>query len=896
MDAHVAEPTKAAGQPSPEDAPGLLQLIATLERREHMQRALAGCSQRLVTNAADPAEERAALQEALEHLRAGSDLLRVGLWENCIRPELGPASCLYAEAFAAGERSHSERFGEDYTLPWASEQLRQALESGKHIGGPVAELFADSPQTLAVQRQLGIGATQLFAVFLDGACWGHLAFDDREERTWDEHEVLLIRTAAEIVGSFLTRNRAAAALREREATLSALGDHLPDAFIYQLEERPDGQYRRTYLSRGLEQRTGVRAEQALADVNRLPITIHPDDLPTYERLRDTARAQVAPYENEHRYIAADGSVRWVRARTSPRTLPDGRMLWDGVAFDTTVYHQLQESLRQANAGLSRRVDELALLNRIATLLGNTRELQATLTLVCRLLRESFHAQEVLLALREPGSDGLRVFAYELGAQTHGLPGYGVLHPTAAGIAEHAGMILLETGHAADDVALLVALRAQDAVIGLLQVRVAHGQQQLTPEVVSMAQTVAGTIAGAVSNVWLYERAVASSDRLERLNAVSRMVNSAGLELPALYAAIHQAVAYLMPVEAFVIYLVEAAGTMADIVYQYDCKTGLSGPARDPLCESFAGFMRRYGPSLRVDDFELFYQQHPELVFHVFGDGEDTLSGLATSFVTADGLYGVLFAQCYPRAAYTDDDLLALELLTAHAATAIENARRAQRERRRAIDAERNRLARDLHDSVSQSLFAAGLIAERLPVVAQSDPEAAWQALDPLRDLVDGALTEMRALLIELRPAALADAPLDEAIARLAQSLSARRGPPVSTDLAPAPQLALAVQLAFYRIVQECLSNLLKHAQARSAHIALLVEPPVADRGNWSGTVTIRVRDDGCGFDPEAVGADRLGLGIMHERAAEIGARLLIRSAASRGTLVELVWSGRSAKE
>jgi PAS domain S-box-containing protein len=377
---------------------------------------------------------------------------------------------------------------------------------------------------------------------------------------------------------------------------------------------------------------------------------------------------------------------------------------------------------------------------------------------------------------------------------------------------------------------------------------------------------------------------------EQLNSATRIINSSRLDPEVLYGAIHCAVELLMPVDVLVISLVEKNQPFVDHVYNYDERVGLCDTERKPLQGSFAAFMMRYGPVLRVDDFLMF--QHPEISFEVFGSEDDTRSAVAASFTTGGGLFGLLFVQSYPPNVYTDNDLTILELLAAHAATAIENVRHAQNAQRNAIDAERNRLARDLHDSVSQSLFSASLIAERLPAMAHISTKEAWQGLEALHQLVRNALSEMRALLIELRPGALAESPLHQAIQLLTNAFAGRSGVVVSVLLDPAPKLPPEVQLVFYRIVQESLMNIIKHAYADKAGVEMTVTPPVNEHSSpWQGTIILRISDDGRGFNSRAVEPHQLGLGIMRERAAELGAELTIESAPGKGTRTIFIWHG-----
>ena len=188
----------------------------------------------------------------------------------------------------------------------------------------------------------------------------------------------------------------------------------------------------------------------------------------------------------------------------------------------------------------------------------------------------------------------------------------------------------------------------------------------------------------------------------------------------------------------------------------------------------------------------------------------------------------------------------------------------------AASQERSRLARDLHDAVTQTLFSASLIAEVLPGLWENDPAEGRLLLGELRQLTRGALAEMRTLLLELRPAALVEANLGDLLRQLAESVSGRSGIPVAVSLegCPVPDLPAEVHVALYRIAQEALNNVVKHAQAHRVEITLRcsrehegAKPGVSVR------VELRISDDGRGFDPATVSPDHLGLGIIRERAS-----------------------------
>jgi signal transduction histidine kinase len=209
-----------------------------------------------------------------------------------------------------------------------------------------------------------------------------------------------------------------------------------------------------------------------------------------------------------------------------------------------------------------------------------------------------------------------------------------------------------------------------------------------------------------------------------------------------------------------------------------------------------------------------------------------------------------------------------------------------------VTAERSRLARDLHDSVTQSLFSASLVAEILPQVWQRDPDEAVRSLEQLRRLTRGALAEMRAMLLELRPTALLESKLDDLLRQLAEAMAGRADVTVTPDVQPVPALPPEVHVTFYRIAQEALQNVAKHAEAGNVALRLEASPPLEPEqanGDWRGQVRLQVSDDGKGFDPASVQANRLGLRIMRERAESIGARLTVEARPSQGTQITLAW-------
>jgi signal transduction histidine kinase/PAS domain-containing protein len=212
------------------------------------------------------------------------------------------------------------------------------------------------------------------------------------------------------------------------------------------------------------------------------------------------------------------------------------------------------------------------------------------------------------------------------------------------------------------------------------------------------------------------------------------------------------------------------------------------------------------------------------------------------------------------------------------AVAIENARLREQTEQMAAVAERNRLARELHDAVTQTLFSASLIADVLPRLWERSPEMGQAKLEELRELTRGALAEMRTLLLELRPATLTESSLEELLRQLATAVIGRSRLQVAVEVEGEEKRPLSpeTQVALYRLAQESLNNVVKHAGASQVTITLRFAEAATE---------LRVQDDGRGFDPAAVGVHSLGLGIMRDRAAKIGADLKIESRIGEGTAV-----------
>ncbi len=230
--------------------------------------------------------------------------------------------------------------------------------------------------------------------------------------------------------------------------------------------------------------------------------------------------------------------------------------------------------------------------------------------------------------------------------------------------------------------------------------------------------------------------------------------------------------------------------------------------------------------------------------------------------------------------FSQADQETIEMLAAHAAVAIENARLYERSREFSVIEERNRLARDLHDSVTQTLFGMSLTAEAAAAGIDRDPDGAKEQLQSLRDLARAALQEMRSLIFELRPAELE---ADGLVPTLQKHIDVvrritRREIELRED--GYESQSTVVEKELFRIVQEALNNAVKHSQAGRIEIELTLR---------EGRLKLVVSDQGVGFDPSdpQIRARRLGITSMEERTEQLGGELRIESTVGRGTRVEL---------
>jgi signal transduction histidine kinase len=390
--------------------------------------------------------------------------------------------------------------------------------------------------------------------------------------------------------------------------------------------------------------------------------------------------------------------------------------------------------------------------------------------------------------------------------------------------------------------------------------------------------VADQAATAVDNARLFADAAASSRRDEGLIAAGLALASE-LSLPAVLSKI-----------------VELACVVADARYGAVGVLGQDGRLEDFITHGLSAEQRRAIGPLPIGRGilgALIFDAHPMRLARIHDDPRSVgfpphhppmTSFLGVPITVRGRVYGNLYlTEKRGQSQFTDGDERAVVTLAAQAGVAIENARLfAEAQQRLALEA-RHRLARELHDSVSQALFSmtletrgAQLLLERsgLPM----DGSLA-ERLGNLRQLTQGALAEMRALIFELRPEALREEGLAAAIRKQAEGVSARTEIAVDVRVPKKPiTLAGDVEEQVYRLVQEALANIAKHSQARNAVVHLR-------RPRSGHELIVEVTDDGVGFDRSTSQPGHMGLRTMAQRMEQLGGSVMVDASLGRGTRI-----------
>ena len=426
------------------------------------------------------------------------------------------------------------------------------------------------------------------------------------------------------------------------------------------------------------------------------------------------------------------------------------------------------------------------------------------------------------------------------------------------------------GHPPMHTFLGVPIALRGIAYGNLYLTEKDGGGDFTDEDEETALVLAAQAAVAIENARLYESATRWSAQLESLNEVAVALVSE-FELVPLLQIVAERLRVLLDASSVSIALPQGEGLRIEAAAGLgaDQLLGLAIPPRSKT-------MRVLG------------RRHSERVDSVIDDPEidqETVrrmrmrSGLYVPLVLRGEAIGVITAQDKngPDPRFTAEDVRVAELFAQRAAAAVDISQRVARDAlHRVVSAqelERRRLARELHDETGQALTSILLGLRTVEDARGEDEQRA--AVAEVRDLVRSTLQDVRQLAVELRPKALDDFGLVAALERLTQNFAEQTEIKVAFESTlPPGRLPPEVETALYRIVQESLTNVVKHA--RASHVSIVL-------GRKGASVTAIIEDDGVGFDPARAREDGLGLIGMRERVALVGGRLTVESRPGAGT-------------
>jgi GAF domain-containing protein/ligand-binding sensor domain-containing protein len=577
----------------------------------------------------------------------------------------------------------------------------------------------------------------------------------------------------------------------------------------------------------------------------------------------------------------------------------GQGAFDRNDIDLLVSFANQAATAIENARLfaaeQRRAEQFRVISQVGRRITSFLDLDNVLNQVTLLVQRSFGYDHVGIALIEDGYAVYKVGAGELWQRPdfhfqparlkigeEGITGWVAAKGRpllVSDVTQDPRYVWMEGSKTRSELALPIAVK--EKVIGVLDVQ-SNEPNAFDESDIVVLQSLADQAAVAIENARLF---VAEQRRAEQF----RVISEVGTHVASILTveALLEQMARLIQ-EAFHYYLVEIGLVeTSDLVFMTRASRAEEGnfeSFRLPLDNgSITGWVAATGEPLRVPDVS----EEPR---YVQVSPTETRSEMAVAMKAQEKIIGVINVESDRRDDFDESDLTVLQSLANQAAIAIENARLYEQAQKLAVMEERQRLARELHDAVTQTLFSASLIAEAVPDLWESDQQEGRELLAELRQLSRGALAEMRTLLLELRPTALVEANLRDLLRQLGEAVAGRAGVPVTVTVDNIRPLPEEVHVALYRIAQEALNNVVKHAQAKRVTVWLRClngGPAGEDREGLA--IELAINDDGRGFDLGQVPPERLGLGIIRERAKAIGAMLEIDSHPDQGTRIRAVW-------
>lgn len=557
-------------------------------------------------------------------------------------------------------------------------------------------------------------------------------------------------------------------------------------------------------------------------------------------------------------------------------------------FTVSALDLITEKLEIEAAAEARNRARLLALQRVGAAVTGSLDVEETLQTIVTEAAALMSGATARLRLADESGEHLRLIASS-GELDGDLPGAAVpVETTLAGLCYRSGRPVISNDVTTDPRAggdaqqqyqtrslLSVPLIVRGAATGVLTISNLFDRafEESDAEILGL---FADQAAVAIENARLFEEAQAQITEMEIINRVSAVVSSS-LNLAQIYRSIHHEIARIMIADAFLIILHQPHGT-DDLVYIVD------------LGQTFSP---RHDVRLPVEYLESMAERRPKIIeaskardfitWERYGDmSKRTQSILIAPLVRGSNVIGSISAQSYAPNSYRRRDIDLLATVANVAAVAIENAMLFEQASDVAVSEERNRLAREIHDTIAQGLV--GIILQLEAIGAQLESSPLNHRIERALALARANLDEARRSVRDLRAAPLEHLSLFEAIEQLAEQHMDEVEARVTIDAPVAlPLLEEKVEAAIYRFVQESLTNCRKHA--RSAEVAISI--------SISSEVRVEVRDNGPGFDVGALRtertANRFGVQGMRERAERLGGSVVVESTVGIGTIVRMIF-------
>jgi signal transduction histidine kinase len=578
----------------------------------------------------------------------------------------------------------------------------------------------------------------------------------------------------------------------------------------------------------------------------------------------------------------------------------------GDHLEVFSYHDDMSVQRPLPARRRSPEEEGEALMRLVREISSELELRPLLTRIVTSACQLLEADDGSIGLYEPASNVIRMEAVynmppeELGtamATGRGLAGAVLARDAAVVVSRYGDLPGASLPQLADNRVVGIPIRGRGRLLGFFGIG-AKPPREFDAQDISTLEKFADHAAIAIDNAFIYRRERQRSERMALIAKVSRLV-AENLEPQPLAARAAQLIHEQLGYPNVVIPLIERDEDGEVLVYRSH-----AGAYRDVFAREY-----RQPTSQGITGAAL-RERRAQLVNDVKGDPRylppplpiDVSCELAVPIIYRAEAFGVINIES--REPFTDDDLASIQVIADTLAVALKNARLYVEARRAAVMRERQRLARDLHDSVSQVLSSINMLAQTLPAALKKDAIEGERRAQRIEELARLAFSEMRALLRELKPAIAPGAAstsagsiedlrshgLPRALARMAAAL-APETPVVEVLLGDFPAQTFDAEEAVFRICQEALSNAIRHSGAQLVRISADVR---------EHSIRFVLEDDGQGFDVEEAlsrpqtNEGGLGLTTMCERARALAGTTTIDSAPGRGTrlVVELPRSDR----